>query len=285
MPESISGALFDHATLYAALHRRKPPLETLRDASRLRCVARAQNMRREPSRINDLHRTHRAPPNDERRNRKTPGSSGADLSVVRHLRHRLTHNFLTMNRLPLCPKKGEISGLVRHPCVGNPHSFSHNPQPTTQSPADDASLRFVRHFRPLLTGNPLAKFHWRSPLPAQRTFGGRTPVGCFLFNAHFRHYPNAEAGVRQSRAGGIHALNSDPAEPGLRTVTPGAGHRSSGASVRLPAAPAYGLQCVCAEPESAPPTSHVAGEKVASSRPPCCLATICSMWCVSSLSI
>jgi hypothetical protein len=149
MPESISGALFDHATLYAALHRRKPPLETLRDASRLRCVARAQNMRREPSRINDLHRTHRAPPNDERRNRKTPGSSGADLSVVRHLRHRLTHNFLTMNRLPLCPEKGEISGLVRHPCVENPYSLSHNP-------ADDADLPFVRHFRPLLTNKPLA---------------------------------------------------------------------------------------------------------------------------------
>jgi hypothetical protein len=60
----------------------------------------------------------------------TPGSGGADLSVVRHLRHRLTHNFITMSRLRLCLKKVEISGLVRHPSLGNPYSLSHNPHPT-----------------------------------------------------------------------------------------------------------------------------------------------------------
>ena len=67
MTESVSIERFDHSTLYVSLRRRKPPLETLRDASRLRCVAQARIMRRELSKINDLHRTHRAPPNDKRR--------------------------------------------------------------------------------------------------------------------------------------------------------------------------------------------------------------------------
>jgi hypothetical protein len=121
-----------------SLRRRKPLLETLRDASRLRCVARARIMRRELSRINDLHRTHRAPPYDERRTTppdqrktpKTPGSGGADLSFVRHFCPRPTRNLITMNPLPLCLKKVEISGLVRRLCAGNPNSPL--PQPTTQ---------------------------------------------------------------------------------------------------------------------------------------------------------
>jgi hypothetical protein len=37
-----------------------------------------------------------------------------------------------------------------------PHSLSHNPQPTAHNPANDADLRLVRHFRPILTNNPLA---------------------------------------------------------------------------------------------------------------------------------
>jgi hypothetical protein len=85
----------------------------------------------------------------------TPDSSGADLSFVRHLRRRLTHNLITMNRLPLYLKKVEIPGLLRHPCIGNPHSFSRNPQPTTHNPARDADLAFVRHFRSFRTNNRL----------------------------------------------------------------------------------------------------------------------------------
>jgi hypothetical protein len=156
MPESLSGVLVDHATLYTFVHRREPPLETPHDASRLRCVARARIMRHEMSRINDLHRTHRATPNDarctttndERKNPKTPGSRGADLSFVRPFGHCLADNLPTMNRLPLCPHNVDFLGLVRPSCLGNPHSFSHNP-------ANDADLLFVRHLRRLLTNNPL----------------------------------------------------------------------------------------------------------------------------------
>jgi hypothetical protein len=61
---------------------------------------------------------------------KTPGSSGADLSLVRHLHLRLTRNLFTMSRLPLCLRKAGISGLVRHPCAGTPHSLSYIPQPS-----------------------------------------------------------------------------------------------------------------------------------------------------------
>jgi hypothetical protein len=66
---------------------------------------------------------------------KMPDSSGADLSLVRHLCRRLTHNLITMNRLPLCPKKGKISGLLRHPCIGppTPSPTTHNPQPTSRT--------------------------------------------------------------------------------------------------------------------------------------------------------
>ena len=156
MPKSLSGALVDHASLYPFPHRRNPPLETPHDASRLRCVARARIMRREMSRINDLHRTHRATPNDARctaandgrKDRKTPDSRGADLSFVRPFGHCLADNLPTMNRLPLCPHNVDFLGLVRPSCLGNPHSFSHNP-------ANDADLLFVRHLRRFLTNNPL----------------------------------------------------------------------------------------------------------------------------------
>src|ERR1039457_746640 len=97
-------------------------------------------MRRKLSKINDLHRTHRAPPNDERRttndgrrNPKTPGSRGAHLSFVRPMRRRLTPNRNAMNRLPLCLHNARFLGLLRHSCVGNPHSPSHNPQPTSRT--------------------------------------------------------------------------------------------------------------------------------------------------------
>jgi hypothetical protein len=84
------------------------------------------------------HATKLAPPPPQ-----TTDPSGADLSFVRHLRHYLTRNPITMNRLPLCPKKDDISALVRHPPVRNPRSprsqrpafpTSHIPQPTTYIP-------------------------------------------------------------------------------------------------------------------------------------------------------
>jgi hypothetical protein len=133
MLDSLSAALFDHATFYP----RNPPLEIPRDASRLRCVARARIMRRKLSRINDLRRTHRETPqrrttHDERRTR-TAGSGGADLAFLRPLCRRLTHNLLTMNRLPLCPHNVDFLGLLRPPPGGNPtpSPTAHNLQPTT----------------------------------------------------------------------------------------------------------------------------------------------------------
>src|ERR1039457_275832 len=55
------------------------------------------------------HATKFAPPPLQ-----TTDPGGANLSFVRHLRHYLTRNPITMNRLPLCPKKAEFSGPVRH---------------------------------------------------------------------------------------------------------------------------------------------------------------------------
>jgi hypothetical protein len=103
------------------------------DALQLWCVMFGHLVRHELNRIIRLPYMHTAPPktlNPE----LTPDTfpSGADLSLVRHLCRRLTHNLITMNRLPLCLKKVEISGLLRHPCAGNPNSLSHNPQPTTR---------------------------------------------------------------------------------------------------------------------------------------------------------
>src|SRR5258708_1694610 len=63
------------------------------------------------------------------------------------------HNPNTMNRLSLCPKKAEISGLMRP--SPNSGRLSHNPHPTTHNPPHDADLSFVRHQRPFFTPNPL----------------------------------------------------------------------------------------------------------------------------------
>src|SRR5258708_762437 len=46
----------------------------------------------------------------------------AHLSFVRHHRPSLTNNPLTMRHLHLGDYKRRISGLVRHPSVGNPHN-------------------------------------------------------------------------------------------------------------------------------------------------------------------
>jgi hypothetical protein len=127
------------------------------DALQFWCVTFSHLVRHQLNRIIRLPHMHTAPPktlNPELTPDTVPG--GADLSLVRHLPRRLTHNLITMNRLPLCLKKVEISGLVRHPCLGNPHSLFHNPQSSTHNPARDARLPFVRHSRPILTNNPLA---------------------------------------------------------------------------------------------------------------------------------
>jgi hypothetical protein len=88
MPESSSGALFDHRTGCASLHL------------------------------------------------KTTGSGGADLSFVRPIDHPLTHNFITMNRLPLCPHNSHFLGLVR------PSPTPHTSHPTTP-PVTQASFSCV----------------------------------------------------------------------------------------------------------------------------------------------
>jgi hypothetical protein len=95
---------------------------------------------------------------------KTPDSRGADLSFVRPFDHPLTRNLLTMNRLPLCLHNSHFLGLVRPSCVGNPHSPSHNPQPTAHNPARDADLSPVRHrslpkSTPCLSHNPHPTSH------------------------------------------------------------------------------------------------------------------------------
>ena len=83
---------------------------------------------------------------------KAPGSSGADLSFVRHLSRRLNHNLFIMNRLPLCLHNARFLDLLRPSCAGNPTLTL--PQRTTHNPAGDADLSFVRHQRPPLTDKP-----------------------------------------------------------------------------------------------------------------------------------
>jgi hypothetical protein len=103
------------------------------DALQFQCVTFSHLVRHQLNRIIRLPYMHTAPPktlNPELTPDTVPG--GADLSLVRHLCRRLTHNLITMNRLPQCLKKVEISRLVRHPCLGNPHSPL--PQPTTYNP-------------------------------------------------------------------------------------------------------------------------------------------------------
>jgi hypothetical protein len=116
------------------------------DALPFECVTFSNLVRHQLNRIIRLPYMHTAPQknlNPELTPNTVP--SGADLSLVRHLCHRLTHNLIAMNRLPLCLKKVEISGLLRH--------HSHTPHPTTHNPAHDAGLPLVRHFRPILTSN------------------------------------------------------------------------------------------------------------------------------------
>jgi hypothetical protein len=94
------------------------------DALQFRCVTFSHLVRHQLNRIIRLPHMHTMPPktlNPELAPNTVP--SGADLSFVRHFCHRLTHNLITMNCLPLCLKKVEISGLVRH--------LSRSPQPTT----------------------------------------------------------------------------------------------------------------------------------------------------------
>jgi hypothetical protein len=111
------------------------------DALQFGCVTFSHLVRHQLNRIISLTHIYTSPPQTlkpELTPNTVPG--GADLSFVRHLRRRLAHNLIRMSRLPLCLKKAGISGLVRHPCVGNPYSpskstsrLSHNPQPTSRT--------------------------------------------------------------------------------------------------------------------------------------------------------
>jgi hypothetical protein len=112
------------------------------DARQFSCVILSHFVRHELSGINDLHRTHRAPPNDERKKPKTPGSRGADLSFVRPIGRRLTHNLNTMNRLPLCPHNARFFGLLRPSCVGNP-----TPPPTTHISAPTRECELLKYLQ------------------------------------------------------------------------------------------------------------------------------------------
>src|SRR5258708_4144235 len=62
--------------------------------------------------------------------KKTADLGGVHLSFVRHPRGYRTRNAFTINRLPLCPEKAQISALVRHPsCTRPPHPTTHTPPP------------------------------------------------------------------------------------------------------------------------------------------------------------
>src|ERR1039457_4268264 len=91
------------------------------DARQFWCVIFGHFVRHEMNRIRNLRRTQRAPRNTLNQVRpvpvETPDSHDADLSLVRHKLDLLTHNHLAISRLPLCLKKSEFSGLVRHPAV------------------------------------------------------------------------------------------------------------------------------------------------------------------------
>ncbi len=66
---------------------------------------------------------------------------------------------MIMSQLNLCPKKVEISGLMRPSPLVNPGTLttrlSHNPQPTSHTPNSDAPFPFLRHPQPFFTANPL----------------------------------------------------------------------------------------------------------------------------------
>ncbi len=65
-------------------------------------------------------------------------------TLMRPKGHRPMHKQLTINHLPLCPKKAEISGLMRP---------SSNSDLTTHTPPGGADLTFVRHLEPLQARN------------------------------------------------------------------------------------------------------------------------------------
>src|SRR5260370_28458972 len=90
---------------------------------------------------------------------KTPHPSGACPFFTRPKAPRLLHKPMIMSQLNLCPKKVEISGLMRPSPLVNPGTLttrlSHNPQPTSHTPNSDAPFPFLRHPQPFFTANPL----------------------------------------------------------------------------------------------------------------------------------
>src|SRR5260370_28308437 len=71
-------------------------------------------------------------------------ASGACLPLMRPKGHRTMHKQLTINQLPLCPKKAEISCLMRP---------SSNSDLTTHTPPGGPYLTFVPHLEPLQARN------------------------------------------------------------------------------------------------------------------------------------
>ena len=111
------------------------------DALQFWCVTLNHLVRHQLNRIIRLPHMHTAPPitlNPELTPNTVP--SGADLSLVRHLCRRLTHNLIAINRLPLCLKEVETSGLLRHA-----FPTTHNLQPTSR-PAACGRMYKGHHF-------------------------------------------------------------------------------------------------------------------------------------------
>src|SRR5258708_38674539 len=102
---------------------------------------------------------------------KTPESRVACPFFMRPIRHSPTCNPMATNHLPLCAKKIDISGLMRHSCL-SPHSFptTHTPQPTTRS-VTQTSLFCV-------TNAP----------PARPTLSQRTTYPCVRKNTKFQAF-------------------------------------------------------------------------------------------------
>src|SRR5260370_16087135 len=73
-----------------------------------------------------------------------PHASGACLPLMRPKGHRTMHKQLTINHLPLCPKKAEISGRMRP---------SSNSDLTTHTPPSGADFTVVRQLEPLQARN------------------------------------------------------------------------------------------------------------------------------------
>jgi hypothetical protein len=92
---------------------------------------------------------------------RTPDSNDADLPLVRHECGLVAHNHPAINRLPLCPKKCEISGLVRHPLPAFGKSLGPKAAPTkgahmTQRTHNPSSVDSwpSRHARRVSTDTP-----------------------------------------------------------------------------------------------------------------------------------